>query len=1046
MSRSWSNAPLEAERTQAARDGAAGPIPSAHRVRQLQSAIGNRAVARLLSRTPSHPMAKELQVAEGLNEQGLIDAVDQSITNDLTRSDNKLRTTQLGYLRAVQAFMLSPHYSSRKQQPTALMSKTDMDKLVERKWIEGTIATAGSLRLGSERAAKSKSPHNAEQMQLLRGDIKFVQEQFASRVRTNAYAFLDDSERRIASVLRSYGLVTAAAGAAVSKVFLSEGELDNEVDTWLERARIGQKARYESKAAVDKRGSLAKTIQGLRALQANALKLQVGYINRFGKIPLDEADRRKSDKRQKGVDDPVAKAIIGNQVTPLERSKEEEIQTAGRALSAAWIKAEREHPVLAAHRDGQQRHLEFIDLTSYGESYSPGGHDFLDAMNIVEAYKKVNQKTEQSTHERAVVKQALRKLVNIHRTRLALQQGKLSFYKLKPVVDFTRTQLLIHPRSVWGVAVDEVVSPYKGLLEEGFEFVKDVFNIAMMALAAIPTPVQPIAVMYDVARGVYTTMDEYVKYDLQTAYSDTDLDKARSISDEEPSLTGFVVSLIATGMGVAQARSVFKAAAAARRSMLAGDDAARQALNDLGEAHGVRALGDDLARESGIARGGAPSNKHYEPDDLGKGAPKRSSTAGPSKPPRNKKATSAKEAPENDRQTVSNKSQPPTQRQPSSNGPTFGNIRRDTPNPAIKRVELKEENGQWYEIDPDGTTRPAQGGIYKFVVKDGKIYAGAHGAGHHTDAALGSPVSFAGEVHVDASSGRVLSWNGDSGHYRPAEFFRENAIRAGLPADRFTRVPGTGYGKRQLPVQQPPTRSRTGERAKVPPGPDRRKELEQRTKSRPTPSGATSKPPATAATGKSGETGWTPGQIQDLFTRTFKRPGPATEAIVIHRTRSEYDAALRATGLRPDTPGFYSHADRALHLPPDAPTLVVIHEALHSVGHQTGVLGILGGYVDEGLTEWLVRLELGPHAARVNYDAHHAFVKLLANEVGADTLRMAYLHGEWSALRSKLAAKVGDEARVETFFSLLRQVEAVGTSENGRRALERAMSMLWPDF
>ena len=567
----------------------------------LQRTAGNAAVGRLLARKAAHPMEKQLEVAEGVNEGGTLDIVEQSIMKDLTKSDNKLRKTQLGYLRAVQAFQLSPRYRARLQKPTAPMSQTEMDKLIERRWLEGTVATAGSLRLGFERASKSKSPHNAEQTQLLRGDIKDVQDEFVSRLKSNTDEFLDDSEARIASVLQSYGLVIAAADSAVKTVFLYESELDKEVDEWLERAKLGHKATYESKAT--KRSELAKTTEHLRTLQARVLKLQVAYMDATFKVPLDEADRRRADKQDKGRD-PLTNALFGNVVTPAQRVKEEEIQKAGQALSTAWLKAERAHPILAAHRDGQQRHLELIDLTSYGGNFSPSGLDFLDDVKIRQAYRRVIQKGAQST-ERAVVKQALRKLVNIHRTRLAIRQGKLSRYKLKPVVEFTRRQLLIHPKSVWGVAVDELVSPHKGPLDQALDFVKDIFNIALMVLAVIPNPLQPVAALYDVARGSYITLDEYVKYDLQTAYSDTDLDKARSISDEEPSLTGFLVSLLATGMGVVQARSVFKAAAAARRSMLAGDDAARKTLNELGKTHGVGPLGDDIANEAGIATGGA---------------------------------------------------------------------------------------------------------------------------------------------------------------------------------------------------------------------------------------------------------------------------------------------------------------------------------------------------------------------------------------------------------------------------------------------------------
>jgi hypothetical protein len=67
-----------------------------------------------------------------------------------------------------------------------------------------------------------------------------------------------------------------------------------------------------------------------------------------------------------------------------------------------------------------------------------------------------------------------------------------------------------------------------------------------------------------------------------------------------PSLTGFVMALIAAGVTAATLKSAFEAAAAARRGLLAGDDAALRQLDDLGERYGVSSLGDDVARAEGL--------------------------------------------------------------------------------------------------------------------------------------------------------------------------------------------------------------------------------------------------------------------------------------------------------------------------------------------------------------------------------------------------------------------------------------------------------------
>jgi hypothetical protein len=200
---------------------------------------------------------------------------------------------------------------------------------------------------------------------------------------------------------------------------------------------------------------------------------------------------------------------------------------------------------------------------------------------------------------------------------------------------------------------------------------------------------------------------------------------------------------------------------------------------------------------------------------------------------------------------------------------------------------------------------------------------------------------------------------------------------------------------------------------------------------------------------------WTHEQIQELFIRAFKRPGPPQSGIVIHASEASYDAARTAAGLPDNTFGFFMPATQAIeeggdvvarmgtvHLPPTASTLTVMHESLHVIGRQSGVDGLLGRYVEEGLTELLAREAFGPEAGRFIYEGNMAFVKLLGQEVGLDTLRNAYLHRNWGALRAALKARLGgrDDA-VSHLYSLLRQV-----GPNGQRGgvLDEVSEMLWP--
>jgi hypothetical protein len=179
--------------------------------------------------------------------------------------------------------------------------------------------------------------------------------------------------------------------------------------------------------------------------------------------------------------------------------------------------------------------------------------------------------------------------------------------------------------------------------------------------------------------------------------------------------------------------------------------------------------------------------------------------------------------------------QPPD---PVKDKATFSNLPRDAPDEAgmRKRVVLSEEGGLWYETRLNGRKFRAEG-AYDFVVQKGKIWAvkgsraiGAPDAGH-TEAAGGGPGEYMGMVRFGRGTttrGVVQEWSNASGHHAPVGY-EKFAEAAGFPMDKFKRVTG-GFPDMgpQLPVYQPATRSRDGGPAKVPAGPSRLGELEQR--------------------------------------------------------------------------------------------------------------------------------------------------------------------------------------------------------------------------
>ncbi len=213
---------------------------------------------------------------------------------------------------------------------------------------------------------------------------------------------------------------------------------------------------------------------------------------------------------------------------------------------------------------------------------------------------------------------------------------------------------------------------------------------------------------------------------------------------------------------------------------------------------------------------------------------------------------------------------------------------------------------------------------------------------------------------------------------------------------------------------------------------------------------------ARAATGTApAGTAWTVEQIQELFNRAFKVGGPPTGSVVIHHSQASLDAAAKLSGAEGSL-GFWKPAALAeqegpdvvaamgtLHLPPTASTLTVIHESLHMMGRQSGAVAIVGDYLEEGMTEWLAREAFGPEATRVVYENNVEFVRRLTSVPGItpDVVRNAYLHRQWAPFHAALRARLGGDAAVNQFFSLLKRVGANGENPS---VLRRATDMLWP--
>jgi hypothetical protein len=567
----------------------------------------------MLARAPAeHPLRQQIDAVSDVAAHGSLEFERTYVRTDLALGIAKDRAKMLGTERVLDAVIAS---GRAKPGPDATLTHAQKEAVDRRQAVLGKVGTRG-VRAGLEAATRSaKTPEQKAQVERVREDIKIVQRQFRAQVALNAGAMLDQSERSIVTELGAYGLMTAHATPLVTKVSMEVVELNAAVDEWIERSR--SRAEYRSAGASSARDGLAARTEELRALQKPVVDLQRAYVERFGESPMDAGERRAHDRmRYKLKGAPLPKVP---DISPEAKVLESRINAERHKLTAAWIAAEREHPILAAHRGREGRHPEWIDLGGYSASIEFGDDDNKRRLRIGQAGRAQATKSTPATHERAAVRQAVRRLVNIRRARLAIKQGLLKPLKLTRVVRFTEKQMLIAPGSAWAAAVKEVVDPEPGVLGKGLEFLKDVFDFAMLLLTVLPTPAAPAAVLWEVGRNAYVALDEYVKHDLDETYSNTDLDIARSLSDRVPSLTGFVMALIAAGLAAATLKSTFEAAAAARRGLLAGDEAALRELDELGQRYGVSSLGDDVARAEGVPARRRPGAR--ADDDAARGRP-----------------------------------------------------------------------------------------------------------------------------------------------------------------------------------------------------------------------------------------------------------------------------------------------------------------------------------------------------------------------------------------------------------------------------------------
>jgi hypothetical protein len=435
-----------------------------------------------------------------------------------------------------------------------------------------------------------------QQISLMDHDAAMFRGAFQVEAKQTALSMLDASTVAIDSALRSYGIASGSFRLtdAAHKVARDPGVLDAEVDMWVALSSRLDDNRAAYAAGHGKREDLAWEAKQLRGLQDSIAALAAEHLRL---IKLMQAQHPEHPGMPRPAKQPNWRALETRsaQLRPLQRSAptmqnpfnrmsappaeapEQRLEFVRGALrarqaqfQAAWIQAERQHPVLAAYR----------------------GTKPPDASSLADLG------TDEPT-TRSVVRHVLPKLGHIYRTKAALMGswGTLDPLQLAPTVELTKQRMFVAQGSTRDRVVhDMVVQAHdkSGLAQWALEAVMIGLTLVTLVPTAGASGAAGLA-LTGLAYDLYMGMGEYEDFHVMSAAADTDLDKLRSLSDLEPSLTPLLTRIVSAGVNLTVAAGLFRRAAGLRRIAISGkaDPEALAALNKAGDELGVNAVGDE---------------------------------------------------------------------------------------------------------------------------------------------------------------------------------------------------------------------------------------------------------------------------------------------------------------------------------------------------------------------------------------------------------------------------------------------------------------------
>jgi hypothetical protein len=535
-------------------------------LRCLQRQVGNRGIARWLARdtldeTP--PPARSItsdanwDVADRIDKLRKLD--NKALVNERKNATNQLLNFELSKSKTdeLRLDLYAVEWVAKERELGGLAPSPQFGARID---VERAIAHTGSFEDAIIEVSKSdkflQSSEYRDEIKALYNEMEDFSTRFEMQATHQTRQLLKASWQGIRKVLESFGLppdiVIREAGQNSDKDVIEHTmSLPHLKGDWAKT--------YAGK--VDARIGLAADVLDLETKQKAVVQIEERIKQMEGAIAHPENVSPQS------MDEP-----------------EKELQTlrpqlaeATRELQTMWIEAERRHAVLAQYRTGEElAHVGFGNL---------------------EHMVDLGRGDDGDSTMRSILEGLVPKVANIKSADNMIAQGKPSALTLAPIVALIRGYMFVAPGSIRDGKVNDMVKHAKGHGWVRWVIEAVLFAFAMITLlpsagASLALPASAAGVMY----GMYSALDEYVKYDQDKTLINTNIDRARSLSDAEPSLTGFVVSLVSVGLDALPLLHAFHQAVALRRLGLGGKEVTDlvNALNKLGKDHNLGELGTDV--------------------------------------------------------------------------------------------------------------------------------------------------------------------------------------------------------------------------------------------------------------------------------------------------------------------------------------------------------------------------------------------------------------------------------------------------------------------